>query len=132
MDEGDLRVHMFGTYKGDEDDAPPPGTPRVLSFFSAPLFSLPLPSPFPLIFPFFPPFPSLTVPVPSPSPLLSSISLISLLVSSDVRYAWTMRAFMILSGHSKEVALSLDNEGQLIAHLSWNGFRPESEDPLDQ
>ncbi len=71
--ETGIRVHFFGTYKGDEDEAPPP----------------------------------------------------------DVRYSWTMRAFMILSGHGKEVALSLDAEGQLLARLSWEGFRPDSTDPED-
>eukprot|EP01113_Clastostelium_recurvatum_P014240 TRINITY_DN1772_c0_g1_i1.p1 TRINITY_DN1772_c0_g1~~TRINITY_DN1772_c0_g1_i1.p1 ORF type:complete len:2798 (+),score=717.51 TRINITY_DN1772_c0_g1_i1:242-8635(+) len=71
--EGRLRVHMFGVYKGDDFEKPPP----------------------------------------------------------DVRYAWTMRAFLILSGHYKEVALSLDDEGQLIARLSWAGFVPGSKDPED-
>ncbi|MBI1953260.1 MAG: NTP transferase domain-containing protein [Candidatus Omnitrophica bacterium] len=47
----------------------------------------------------------------------------------DVRYSWTMRAFMILSGFWKEVALSLDEEGQILARLSWPGFEPDSDDP---
>ncbi|EGC35733.1 hypothetical protein DICPUDRAFT_47540 [Dictyostelium purpureum] len=71
--EDKLRVHMFGVYKGDDDQKPPP----------------------------------------------------------DVRFAWVMRAFMILSGHYKEVALSLDEEGQLIARLSWLGFNPTSNHPED-
>ncbi|MCM8812158.1 MAG: hypothetical protein NC910_03795 [Candidatus Omnitrophica bacterium] len=71
--EQQLRVHFFGTYKGDEDEAPPP----------------------------------------------------------DVRYSWTMRAFMIMSGYGREVALSLNAEGQLLARLSWEGFRPDSDDPED-
>ncbi|KAF2076817.1 hypothetical protein CYY_001894 [Polysphondylium violaceum] len=68
-----LRVHMFGVYKGDDDQKPPP----------------------------------------------------------DVRFAWVMRAFLILSGHYKEVALSLDEEGQLISRLGWIGFLPHSKDPED-
>jgi|GEM_PF-749725 len=68
-----LRVHFYGTYKGDENYPSPP----------------------------------------------------------DVRYAWVMRAFMILSGFGKEVALSLDEEGQILARLSWDGFRPDSTDPED-
>ncbi|EFA85107.1 hypothetical protein PPL_02104 [Heterostelium album PN500] len=71
--EESLRVHMFGVYKGDDDQKPPP----------------------------------------------------------DVRFAWVMRAFLILSGHYKEVAMSLDEEGQLIARLSWDGFHPDSTDPKD-
>ena len=46
-----------------------------------------------------------------------------------MRYAWVMRSFLILSGHYKEVALSLDDEGQLLARLSWKGFVPDSSDP---
>jgi len=68
-----IRVHMFGVYKGDDDQKPPP----------------------------------------------------------DVRFAWVMRAFLILSGHYKEVALSLDEEGQLISRLGWIGFLPYSTDPED-
>jgi hypothetical protein len=49
----------------------------------------------------------------------------------DVRYSWTMRAFQILSGHYQAVADSLDLEGQVIARLSWCGFRPNSTDPRD-
>ena len=49
----------------------------------------------------------------------------------DVRYSWTMRAFQILSGHYQAVADSLDHEGQIIARLSWVGFKPESDDPKD-
>ena len=64
---------MFGVYKGDDDEPPPP----------------------------------------------------------DVRYSWTMRAFQILSGHYQSVADSLDHEGQIIARLSWIGFKPTSKDPLD-
>eukprot|EP01132_Coremiostelium_polycephalum_P009325 gene9325-11432_t len=71
--EEELRVHMFGVYKGDDDQKPPP----------------------------------------------------------DVRFAWVMRAFLILSGHYKEVALSLDEEGQLIARLGWLGFNPTSNHPED-
>ena len=66
-------IHMFGTYKGDDVEAPPP----------------------------------------------------------DVRFSWTMRAFMILSGYGKEVALSLDEDGQLLARLSWDGFLPDSTDEED-
>jgi hypothetical protein len=49
----------------------------------------------------------------------------------DVRYSWTMRAFQIMSGHYQAVADSLDLEGQVIARLSWIGFKPDSEDPKD-
>lgn len=49
----------------------------------------------------------------------------------DVRYSWTMRAFQILSGHYQAVADSLDLEGQVIARLSWVGFKPESKDSRD-
>ena len=49
----------------------------------------------------------------------------------DVRYSWTMRAFQILSGHYQAVADSLDFEGQIIARLSWVGFRPDSIEPKD-
>jgi hypothetical protein len=49
----------------------------------------------------------------------------------DVRYSWTMRAFQIISGHYQAVADSLDLEGQVIARLSWIGFKPDSEDPKD-
>ncbi|GAM28533.1 hypothetical protein SAMD00019534_117090 [Acytostelium subglobosum LB1] len=72
-EEESLRVHLFGVYKGDDDQKPPP----------------------------------------------------------DVRFAWVMRAFLILSGHYREVALSLDEEGQLIARLSWVGFLPHSSEPED-
>jgi hypothetical protein len=41
----------------------------------------------------------------------------------DVRYSWTMRAFQIMSGHYQAVADSLDLEGQVIARLSWVGFK---------
>lgn len=64
---------MFGVYKGDDDEPPPP----------------------------------------------------------DVRYSWTMRAFQIMSGHYEKVADSLDIDGQIIARLSWVGFRPNSSDPRD-
>ena len=49
----------------------------------------------------------------------------------DVRYSWTMRAFQIMSGHYQAVADSLDLEGQVIARLSWVGFKPESDNPKD-
>ena len=49
----------------------------------------------------------------------------------DVRYSWTMRAFQIISGHYQAVADSLDLEGQVIARLSWIGFKPDSDDPKD-
>eukprot|EP01133_Synstelium_polycarpum_P013849 gene13849-16329_t len=71
--EESLRVHMFGVYKGDDDQKPPP----------------------------------------------------------DVRFAWVMRAFLIMSGHFEEVALSLDEEGQMLARLCWLGFRPTSNEPAD-
>lgn len=50
----------------------------------------------------------------------------------DVRYSWIMRSFMILSGYGREVALSLDEDGQILARLSWDGFQPDSNDPEDQ
>ncbi|MBI3615282.1 MAG: hypothetical protein HY211_02075 [Candidatus Omnitrophica bacterium] len=74
VDPDQLRVHFYGTYKGDEN------------------------------------YPS----------------------QPDVRFAWIMRAVMILSGFGKEVALSLDEEGQILARLAWEGFRPDSNDPEDQ
>ncbi|KAN0032953.1 hypothetical protein ACTFIV_006895 [Dictyostelium citrinum] len=71
--ETELRVHMFGVYKGDDNEKPPP----------------------------------------------------------DVRFAWVMRAFLILSGHMEEVSMSLDEEGQLVARLTWNGFQPNSKHHQD-
>eukprot|EP00727_Mastigamoeba_balamuthi_P005622 m51a1_g168 putative cysteine proteinase rd19a-like (3682) ;mRNA; r:545786-559930 len=48
----------------------------------------------------------------------------------DVRFAMPMRVFMILAGHSHEVSLCLDEEGQVLAFLTWHGFQPESTDPM--
>ncbi|KAH3744193.1 hypothetical protein Pelo_14398 [Pelomyxa schiedti] len=69
-----LHIHVFGTYKGDEDYPAPP----------------------------------------------------------DVRFAMSMRLFMILSGHSHEVALCLDEEGQVIAHLLTHGLKLQSQNAMDK